>query len=302
MKKQPLIYRLNVIGGAIIIFLTIRTYLPVMGAKLGLNKSFNIWIILFIITLILSCILPIFFIEKMCEFHPSSQKICPLAFNDLTLLLFGMFMLTILSIFNSLVLNIISKFGISFPQNTIEPIDGFLSFVLYFIFSSIIPAIFEELFMRGMVLSILIPYGKKFAVISCAIIFTIMHTQIQGFIPIFGAGIILSCLYLYTDNILVPMSLHFINNAYSFIMMYMQNKINGISYISFASLIMSIIIASGVYSLYYLKKHNINIFSDIMQKKQKTKITSLFKSPIMILAIIGCSLAIFSQLYADLSL
>ena len=302
MKKQPLIYRLNVIGGAIIIFLTIRTYMPVIGAKLGLNKNFNIWLILFMITLALSCILPICFIEKMCDFHPIIQKKKSSIINDLILLLSGMIMFTMLSIVNSLVHNVLNKFGISFPSNTIEPINGFLTFILYFTFSAIIPAIFEELFMRGTVLPMLVPYGKRFAVLSCALIFTLMHTQIQGFIPIFGAGIILSCLYLYTDNIFIPMSLHFLNNAYSFMMMYMQNKVNGISYISFASLIMSIIIATGGYSLFYMKRHNINIFSALKEKEKNAKLTSFFKSPIMLLAIMGCMLAIFSQLYTDLNL
>lgn len=302
MKKQPLIYRLNVIGGAIIIFLTIRTYMPVIGAKLGLNKNFNIWLILFMITLALSCIVPICFIEKMCDFHPIIQKKKSSLLNDLILVLSGMIMFTMLSIVNSLVHNLFSKFGITFPPNTIEPINSVITFILYFTFSSIIPAIFEELFMRGTVLPLLVPYGKRFAVISCALIFTMMHTQIQGFIPIFGAGIILSCLYLHTDNIFVPMTLHFVNNAYSFMMMYMQNKVNGISYVSFASLIMSIIIALGGYSLFYMKNHNINIFSSLNKKEKNAKITSFFKSPIMLLATMGCFLAIFSQLYTDLNL
>ena len=44
MKKQPLIYKLNTIGGAVIIFLLIRTYVPPVLAKFGLNSNMTVWL------------------------------------------------------------------------------------------------------------------------------------------------------------------------------------------------------------------------------------------------------------------
>ncbi|MBQ7902735.1 MAG: CPBP family intramembrane metalloprotease, partial [Oscillospiraceae bacterium] len=46
---------------------------------------------------------------------------------------------------------------------------------------------------------------RKFAVLASALVFTIMHTQVQSFIPVFGAGVLLACIYLHTDNIFSTM-------------------------------------------------------------------------------------------------
>ena len=74
MKKLPLKYRLNVIGAALLVFLCIRTYLPQLAAGMGLDKHFTLWLFVCILSLALSCLLPIMLIEKMCEFHPLLLK------------------------------------------------------------------------------------------------------------------------------------------------------------------------------------------------------------------------------------
>ena len=120
--------------------------------------------------------------------------------------------------------------------------------------------------------------------------------------PVFGAGIVLSCLYVYTNNIYVSMALHFINNTYSFLMMYMEDSVNGISFMGFATFMMAIIITSGIFSFIGLRKLRIDIFFPLSDKGKNAKLTTFFKCPVMVLAIIGCSIAIFSQLYVDLNL
>ena len=302
MKKQPLKYRLNVVGGALILFLTLRTYIPYFRMQLGLNRNFNIWLIVYMLTLSFSCLLPIAFIERMCDFHPDVLMKKQFRAEDFALVAAGMGLFIVFSLINSIVLNPLAKAGIIFPPSKLEPINGPFTFFLYFIFTAITPAIFEELFLRGTVLNLLMPYGRKFAILACATVFTMMHTQIQTFIPVFGAGLVLSCIYVYTDNIYVSMALHFVNNTYSFLMMYMQDNINGISFMGFATFMMAVIITSGIFAFLALRKLKINIFTPLAEKGKNAKLTTFFKCPVMVLAIIGCSIAIFSQLYIDLNL
>ncbi len=300
MKNTPLKYRLNVIGGALIIFICIRTYIPMLAAKAGLQENFNIWLLVYTATLSLACIIPVAFVERMCDFHPVVFKKHHPSMSDGMLICYSMFVFVILAMVNSIILSALSRVGISFPTQQLEPVDSMLTLVLYFVYSTIIPAVFEELFMRGIVLNLLLPNGKRFAVLVSALLFTILHTTVQSFIPVFGAGVVLACVYLYTGSIYVSMALHFVNNSYSFIMLYMQQRVNGISAVGFASFVMSVILVAGGCSVLWAKKNNVNIFDSLKKTDKDAKLTKLLGCPVMVLALASCMLAIFTQLYADL--
>ena len=300
MKNTPLKYRLNVIGGALIIFVCARTYIPMFAQQLGLRENFNLWLVVYIATLALSCILPIAFIERMCDFHPVIFKKHKFNQTDITLISSSMLLFIALALVNSIVISILGKIGIVFPAQQLEPINSTLTFVLYFIFSAVIPAIFEELFIRGTVMNLLLSNGTRFAVIASALLFTVMHTQVQSFIPVFGAGVVLACIYLYTDSIYVSMALHFVNNTYSFIMLYMQQRVNGISAVGFASFVLSFILVCGCCSVMWMRKKDINIFTCLKKSDKDAKLTKLFGCPVMVLGIGCCMLAVLTQLYADL--
>lgn len=206
------------------------------------------------------------------------------------------------SLIGSIALMPLEKLGISFPASRLLPIDSTLTLVLYFVFTSVIPAIFEELLVRGEILNLLLPYGRKFAVIASALIFMMMHTQVQSFIPVFGAGVLLACVYLYTDNIFVSMSLHFVNNAYSFVMMYMQQKVNAISAASFAAFAIAVIIALGIISAFCLKRRKTDFLRPLSEGRGQYSLKQLTKSPVLVVALLCCFMAIMEQLFRDLSL
>ncbi len=300
MKNTPLKYRLNVIGGALIIFVCMRTYIPMFAQQLRLRENFNFWLVVYIATLALSCILPIAFIEKMCDFHPVIFKKHKFSQTDITLISSSMLLFIVLALVNSVVLAVLGKVGIVFPAQQLEPVDSTLTFILYFIFSAVIPAVFEELFIRGTVMNLLLPNGTRFAVMASALLFTVMHTQVQSFIPVFGAGVVLACIYLYTDSIYVSMALHFVNNTYSFMMLYMQQRVNGISAVGFASFVLSFILVCGCCSIMWMRKKDINIFTCLEKSDKEPKLTKLFGCPVMVLGIGCCMLAVLTQLYADL--
>lgn len=302
MKNTPLKYRLNVIGGGLIIFVAIRTYLPVVAQAVGLRANFDIWLITYMFTLALACLVPVAFIEKMADFHPllfEKRKIEPV---HGMMILYSMLIFIGLAVVNGLLLSIAAKAGISFPAQRLEPVDSVLTLVLYFIFSAVVPAVCEELFIRGIVLNLLLPNGRRFAILTSALLFTVMHTQVQSFIPVFGAGVVLACIYLYTGNIFVSMALHFVNNSYSFIMLYMQQRVNGISATGFSAFVMAVLLIGGGCSAFYLNKTNINIFDCLKKEGRNARVSKIFSCPVMVLGLISCGIAIAAQLYADLAL
>ena len=284
-------------------FLCVRTYLPMLASRAGLNKNFTLWLLICILSLALSCLLPIMFIEKMCGYHPVLLKKKKITIAEPAMVMHCMFLFIGLAVINSLLLSLLHRVGIDFPVQQLHPTDNIISLLIYFIFTAVIPAVFEELLVRGYILNLLLPNGKRFAVILSALIFMVMHTQVQSFIPVFGAGVLLACLYLYTGNIYVSMALHFVNNAYSFMIMYMQQTVNAVSSVGFAAFLISVIICCGIAAEIYMRKANINIISVLADKTEKNaSLTQAMHSPVLVLAVLCCGLAIAAQLVTDLGL
>lgn len=299
MKKQPLIYKLNTIGGAVIIFLLIRTYVPPVLAKFGLNSNMTVWLSVYCLLSAAACLLPVAFIESMCDFHPYLfNKKFPK--DGRYYVGAGMLFFLAAMILNRLFMGILAKFGISFKGVYMPPVGKGLQAVVYFIYAAVVPAVCEELFLRGTVLNLLRDYGDRFAVIVSAIVFTIMHCQGQNFVSIFISALILGCVYVYTDCIYVSMALHFTNNTYSFLTLYANENMNGVSAVSFSTFMICIIIVLGAISAAYLKRNHKNAIQVISHGGKSPKISVMFKSPVFVLAMLGCLAAVLQRLYGDL--
>ena len=297
MKKQPLKYRYNVLGAAIFSFLCVRNYAQMGFRSLGLDKNFSLWLVACMVSLFLSCLVPIIIIEKMCNFHPFLfKKVKPGV--SFALISYSMLFITGFSVINQMIFNLLQRAGVVFPAEKLLPIEGPLNFVLYFIFIAILPAFCEETFMRGYVLNMFSDYGKGFAIILTAAFFTLMHTNVQSFLPVFVAGLLLGCISAQTGSIWVCIGLHFVNNAYSFIMMYFTQTIGGVSTLAFASFTNMLILCCGLGARYYLHKNGIYLSRLLGDTgKQKGKRAVLFKSPLALIAIFSCLAVIGEQIY-----
>lgn len=82
---------------------------------------------------------------------------------------------------------------------------------------ALVPAICEEFFFRGAVLSLCRRIFKSvhWAVWICAFIFSFIHFQFSGFLPRMLLGAVLGYLAVRTGSIWVPITAHFVNNAMS---------------------------------------------------------------------------------------
>ncbi len=87
--------------------------------------------------------------------------------------------------------------------------------VIYCIYAAVIPAVVEELLFRGTLCRALKVYGKTTAVIVSAVLFALMHTNIEQLLYTLVAGILLGWIYVNTENVIFPIILHFVNNGIS---------------------------------------------------------------------------------------
>lgn len=84
--------------------------------------------------------------------------------------------------------------------------------VIYLIRVAIIPAVVEELLFRGTVCKNLTVYGKGTAVVVSAVLFALMHTNVEQLLYTFVAGLFFGWLYVESKSIIFPTILHFLNN------------------------------------------------------------------------------------------
>lgn len=80
---------------------------------------------------------------------------------------------------------------------------------------AVVPALGEELFFRGSLLNVFSENGKNkhIAVWVVAIIFSLVHFQMYGFIPRMILGALLGYLIVWSKSLWLPIIAHFINNA-----------------------------------------------------------------------------------------
>lgn len=122
---------------------------------------------------------------------------------------------------------------------------------------ALLPAVAEELVFRGILQNDLLRSTGNIhvSVLISATVFSFIHFQFFGFFPRMLLGIVLGYLYITSGNILVPMLMHFTNNAMVVIALNLHAK--GVLKVDpesskdlpTASIYMSLILSSAV--LYY---------------------------------------------------
>jgi membrane protease YdiL (CAAX protease family) len=99
-------------------------------------------------------------------------------------------------------------------------------FILSVIIIAIIPGIGEELLFRGFLQNIFrkIIQNDHVAVWLAAFFFSFIHFQFYGFIPRFLLGALFGYLYLWSGNLIIPITAHFLNNFVSLFSLYIYQK------------------------------------------------------------------------------
>lgn len=89
--------------------------------------------------------------------------------------------------------------------------------IVYFISLVIVPAFFEELLYRGVILGALSKYGRAFAVIVSAVLFGLMHCSFTQFFYAVCAGIVMGYLVSLSGTIWMGIFVHLCVNLTAFV-------------------------------------------------------------------------------------
>lgn len=194
---------------------------------LGLSNSE--YLILYGIIYILSMGLPPFLVAlfRRCRFSPfgPAKSVAP---SDAFLGILGcMGVCMIANLLASVVLSFFSQFGIEAPEMPyfFEPTSGNILLNIFVV--AVLPALLEEMVFRGYVLRVLRPYGDLLAVAVSAALFAIMHGNVAQIPFALVVGLSLGWLYVKTDNIWLPIAVHFANNTLSVCANYLSAQLEG---------------------------------------------------------------------------
>ncbi|MCF0226675.1 MAG: CPBP family intramembrane metalloprotease [Methanobrevibacter sp.] len=119
-------------------------------------------------------------------------------------------------------------------------------------FAIIIAPIFEELVFRGFIFSKIASYSTiSIGIIVSSILFGLMH-GVEGFIGALVFGMCMCILYLKTSNILISMTVHFLNNlSYEVVNLLNLDNLNSILHIP-ESMVIIIAVIIIIISAYFL--------------------------------------------------
>lgn len=82
------------------------------------------------------------------------------------------------------------------------------------IFVSILGPVIEEIFFRGFLYSAVRKrFGVLLGVLLSSALFSMLHTNITGFLPIMILGVLMAFLYEITGSLIAPMTVHILHNS-----------------------------------------------------------------------------------------
>ncbi len=99
-------------------------------------------------------------------------------------------------------------------------------FITAFIVVGIVAGICEEFLFRGIIQNEFYKGTNNIhvAIWTSAFLFSLIHVQFFGFVPRMLLGALFGYLYYWSGNLLVPMFAHFVNNGFSVLMIYLNQK------------------------------------------------------------------------------
>lgn len=95
--------------------------------------------------------------------------------------------------------------------------------VMAVISMALVPAVVEEIAVRGIIMQPLRRYGDKFAIVASALIFSMLHGNMVQIPYALFAGMYLGWAVIATGSLWPSIIIHFLNNLYSVVIMFAEN-------------------------------------------------------------------------------
>lgn len=143
--------------------------------------------------------------------RPKNTKALPLVVMGA----FGLCLLgNIITSYIDMLIQMLTGYSIEMPEIP-APTKSPAGILIFYIGIAVVPALVEEMAFRGVVMSALRRFGDTFAVVCSAILFGLMHCNLQQIPFAIMAGIFIGYAVVITDSLWTGIIIHFLNNAFS---------------------------------------------------------------------------------------
>lgn len=182
---------------------------------------------------------------------------------------------------NIVLLELIGVRSVSSSSGMFEGFWGFLFSLLMYAF---LPSVTEEIFSRGVVMRVA-GGGLRAAVLS-GIIFGLCHFNPYQLVYAVGAGIVLSLLYLYTDDLKLTVLLHLTVNTTVLVLSYLSRICSVGVYVAIECVVWLVVLALGIYYCYVLlRDYHRNIYEknkDLEEIKEDITYPEIFSGAMLV--------------------
>lgn len=138
--------------------------------------------------------------------------------RKLPVIVFGAFGLCLLgniaTSYLDMLIQMLTGYSIEMPAIP-APTKSPAGILLFYIAIAVVPALIEEMAFRGIIMQSLRRFGDSFAVICSAVLFGLMHCNLQQIPFAIMAGIFIGYAVVITDSLWTGIIIHFLNNAFS---------------------------------------------------------------------------------------
>lgn len=185
----------------------------------------------------------------------------PLNSKHLPIIIIGAFGLclfsNIITSYLDMIVQLIFGFKMNLPEMPETPrnVGGIL---LFYLSTAVVPALIEEMALRGIIMQSLRRYGDMFAIVCSALIFGLMHCNLMQIPFACMAGIVIGYAVLITESVWTGVIIHFLNNAFTVTVSIVEDfyGIESAAY-AFCNIAFYAVIAIGlVLTFVYFKKFN----------------------------------------------
>lgn len=114
-------------------------------------------------------------------------------------------------------MSVLNSFGV-YSRDSAPVFGGGAATVITLISATLLPALFEEMLFRGVLLQSLRRYGDSLAVVASALVFAFCHPTLPQFINALIVGLCLGMFAVRTGSLRMPMAVHFVYNSVACVM------------------------------------------------------------------------------------
>lgn len=171
--------------------------------------------------------------------------------------------LCVTSVANILTSEFVQLFGDTLSDSYSADLGGIPSsasgIILYLLTISLLPAFIEEFAFRGIMLGSMRKFGDQFAILSSALLFSVIHGNFVQIPFAFICGLIFGYLTVKTNSIIPAMIVHFLNNLMSGVLEVIMSFNVSDKMINLLNVsLIALFIISGIIGAYILGKKGMN--------------------------------------------